>query len=166
MKNTKSNQSAHTQLQSMRLFRRLLPILLCMVIPFNLMAQKTTITGLVVDSKNEGIIGANVIVKGSKLGTITDFNGNFALLADSKDVIVISYLGMNTLEVAVGSSKNLRIVMTDDTKALEEVVVIGYGSVKKKDVTTAISTISTKDLDQRPIITADQALQAKLPVFQ
>ena len=161
MKNTKSNQSALTQLQSMRLFRRLLPILFCMVVPLNLMAQKTTITGLVVDSKNEGIIGANVIVKGSKLGTITDFNGNFALLADSKDVIVISYLGMNTLEVAVGSSKNLRIVMTDDTKALEEVVVIGYGSVKKKDVTTAISTISTKDLDQRPIITADQALQGK-----
>lgn len=162
MKNTKTNRlNAGVLLKSTRLFWRMLPVLLCVVVPLNMFAQKATITGTVVDSKNEAVIGANVIVKGSKLGTITNMDGKFTIEAETNDILVFSYLGMNAVEVKIGASKNIRVVMTDDTKALDEVVVIGYGTVKKKDVTTAISTISTKDLDQRPIITADQALQGK-----
>lgn len=140
---------------------RLLPVLFGLVVSQTLWAQKSTITGTVKDASNEPIIGANILIKGTSNGTITDFNGKFNIEASSKDVLVVSYIGMNNKEVAVGSSKNLQITLTEDTKTLDEVVVIGYGSVKKKDVTTAITTVSTKDLDQKPIISADQALQGK-----
>lgn len=136
-------------------------LIIAMAIPFNLFAQKTVISGVVVDSKNESIIGANVLIKGTSTGTITDFDGNFNIEASPKDILIISYIGMNPKEITVGSEKKFRIVLNEDTKALDEVVVIGYGSVKKRDVTTAITSVSTKDLSQRPIVSADQALQGK-----
>jgi len=136
-------------------------LMLVLAIPFNLFAQKSVINGVVADIKNESIIGANVLIKGTTTGTITDFDGKFSIEASAGDVLVVSYIGMNPTEVKVGSDKNLRITLEEDTKALDEVVVIGYGSVKKRDVTTAITTVSTKDLNQRPIVTADQALQGK-----
>jgi len=129
--------------------------------PLNLLAQKATIAGQVVDSKNEAIIGANVIIKGTSIGTITNIDGQFTLEAASTDVLVFSYLGMNKQEVTVGSSKNIRVIMTEDSKALDEVVVVGYGSVKKKDLTTSVSTVSTKDISERPIISAASAIQGK-----
>jgi len=132
-----------------------------MVIPLSIFAQKTAISGVVYDSNNEAIIGANVLIKGTSTGTITDIDGKFTIEASSKDVLVVSYVGMNAQEITVGNSKNLKIVLSDNTKSLDEVVVIGYGSVKKRDVTTAITSVSTKDLDQRPIVSADQALQGK-----
>lgn len=144
-----------------RWFRRLLPILLCMVMPLNLFAQKATITGLVVDSKNEPLIGVSVILKGTKTATVTNIDGKFSIDAESKDVLVFSYIGMNPVEVTVGTTKTLRVVMEDNTKALEEVVVVGYGSVKKKDLTTSVSTVSTKDIAERPIIAAAAAIQGK-----
>ena len=136
-------------------------LMLALALPFNLFAQKTVINGVVSDSRNESIIGANVLIKGTTIGTITDFDGKFSIDASLGDVLVVSYIGMNSKEIIVGSEKNIRIILEDDTKALDEVVVIGYGSVKKRDVTTAITTVSTKDLDQRPIVSADQALQGK-----
>ena len=136
-------------------------LIMALAIPFNLFAQKTLISGVVVDDKNESIIGANVLIKGTSTGTITDFDGNFNIEASPKDILIISYIGMNPKEITVGSEKKFRIVLNEDTKTLDEVVVIGYGSVKKRDVTTAITTISTKDLNQRPIVSADQALQGK-----
>lgn len=136
-------------------------LILMLVIPLNLFAQKSVINGVVVDSKNESIIGANVLIKGTSIGTITDFDGKFSIEASPKDILIVSYIGMDSKEITVGSEKNLRIILSEDTKALDEVVVIGYGSVKKRDVTTAITSVSTKDLDQRPIISADQALQGK-----
>jgi TonB-dependent starch-binding outer membrane protein SusC len=148
--------------QSTRWFRRLLPILIiCMVFPLNLLAQTMSITGLVVDSKNEPLIGVSVLVKGSKTGTVTNFDGKFSIEASSKDVLVFSYIGMNPQEVSVGASKILRVVLEDNSKALEEVVVVGYGSVKRKDLTTAVSTVSTKDIAERPIISAASAIQGK-----
>jgi len=162
MKSTKTLRvNARVHFLSARFVRRLLPILLCMVMPISLFAQKSSVNGVVLDSKNEAIIGANIKIKGTGTGTITDFNGKFVLEASPNDVLVISYLGMNTVELPVGTSKNLRVVMTDDTKTLEEVVVVGYGSVKKKDLTTAVSTVSTKDISERPIIAAADAIQGK-----
>ena len=136
-------------------------LIIALAIPLNLFAQKSMINGVVVDNKNESIIGANVLIKGTSNGTITDFDGKFSLEVSPKQVLVISYIGMDPKEITIGSEKNLKIVLDEDAKALDEVVVIGYGTVKKRDVTTAITTISTKDLDQRPIVSADQALQGK-----
>lgn len=138
-----------------------LVLMFTLAIPLNLFAQKTMINGVVADNKNESIIGANVLIKGTKLGTITDFDGKFSIEAATGNILIISYIGMNPTEIKVGLNKNLRITLDEDSKALDEVVVIGYGAVKKRDVTTAITTISTKDLDQRPIVSADQALQGK-----
>ncbi len=136
-------------------------LMIALAVPFSLIAQKNIVSGVVVDSKNESIIGANVLIKGTNTGTITDFDGRFSIEVSPRDILVVSYIGMNPKEISVGSGKNIRVVLSEDTKALDEVVVIGYGSVKKRDVTTAITSISTKDLDQRPIVSADQALQGK-----
>ena len=161
MKNTKRNQESPRVLNpGTRLFLRLLPFLL-LALSMNLMAQKSTITGKVVDSKNEGVIGATIKIKGTSTGTVSDFNGNFSLEAAGDDVLMISYVGMIPQQITVGTSKNIHVVMLDDTKALDEVVVIGYGTVKKRDLTTAISTVSTKDIDERPIIAAADAIQGK-----
>ncbi len=141
--------------------RRFIPILFCMLMPLSLFAQKATLTGVVVDSQNQPIIGVNIMVKGTTTGTVSDFNGKFSIEAEVKDVLTFSYLGMNTLEMQVGNSKSVRAVMTDNSQALDEVVVIGYGSVKKRDLTTAVSTVSTKDIDERPIISAASAIQGK-----
>lgn len=130
-------------------------------LPLNLFAQKSTVHGIVSDEKGESIIGANVQVKGTTTGTITDFDGKFTIEASPNDILLISYIGMNPRELTITSSREYKIILKEDTKALDEVVVIGYGSVKRKDVTTAITTISTKDLDLRPIVSADQALQGK-----
>ncbi|MEI7503891.1 MAG: SusC/RagA family TonB-linked outer membrane protein, partial [Paludibacter sp.] len=162
MKNTKTTRLNTCALfKSTRLIWRMLPVLLCMVIPQNIFAQKAIITGTVVDAKNEAIIGANVIVKGSKLGTISNFDGKFSIEAAPNDVLVITYLGMNKEEVTIGASKNIRVIMTEDTKVLDEVVVVGYGTVKKKDLTTSVSTVSTKDIAERPILSAASAIQGK-----
>ncbi len=136
-------------------------LMLTLAIPFKLFAQRSVINGVVTDSRNESIIGANVLIKGTTIGTITDIDGKFNIEASQGDVLLISYIGMNPKEVKIGVEKKLRIKLEEDTKALDEVVVIGYGSVKKRDVTTAITTVSTKDLNQRPIVSADQALQGK-----
>lgn len=150
-----------TVLAVSRLHLLAIAVLMTIVIPLNLFAQKSVVNGVVVDENNESVIGANVLIKGSSTGTITDFDGKFSIDASPDDILVISYIGMNPKEVVVGNAKNFRIILEEDAKALDEVVVIGYGSVKRKDVTTAISTISTDDLNQRPIISADQALQGK-----
>lgn len=143
--------------------KRVLQIVLLMVlsIPFQIYAQTNLIKGVVKYSDNEPIIGAKVAIKGSKMAAITDFDGNFSINASPKDVLIVSYVGMQTQEIVVGNNTSLAIVLTEDNQALDEVVVIGYGTVKKRDVTTAITTVSTKDLDQRPIVSADQALQGK-----
>ena len=161
MKNNNKNRvKTNVQNHSTRWYW-LLPILFCMVVPFQLSAQKTAVNGTVVDSKNEPLIGVSVIVKGTVNGTVSDFNGKFTLNAAPKDVLVFSYVGMNSREVLVANEKNLRVQMEDNTKALEEVVVVGYGSVKRKDLTTAVSSVSTKDIAQRPLISAASAIQGK-----
>ncbi len=162
MKNNNKNRVKTNVLNhSTRWFQRILPILLGLVISLNLIAQNAAVSGVVVDSKNEPIIGANIIIKGSKTATITDFNGKFNIQAKSGDVIVVSYLAMNTVEQAIGTAKNLRIIMTDNNQLLDEVVVVGYGTVKKKDLTTAVSSVSTKDIAERPLISAASAIQGK-----
>jgi len=127
----------------------------------NAFSQKITVTGVVSDGTDEPVIGASILEKGTTNGTITDFDGNFNLSVQDDAVLVVSYVGYVSQEVEVKGRTTLSITLREDTELLDEVVVIGYGSVKRKDVTTSISTVSTKDLDQRPIVTAGQAIQGK-----
>ncbi len=123
---------------------------------------EVTVTGTVQDGQNEPVIGASILQKGTNNGTISDFDGNFTLtLTDANATIVVSYVGMTTQEVALNGRTALTVTLTDDAEALDEVVVIGYGTQKKRDVTTAISSVSTEDLEKIPMTSAAQAMQGK-----
>lgn len=138
---------------------KLATLLLVAFISLSAFAQKQTITGRIIDINNEAIIGASILEKGTTNGTITDFDGKFSLEVSSKATLVISYIGYKTQEIK--ASPNMEVTLSEDNEVLEEVVVIGYGTVKKRDVTTAVSSVSTKDIQQRPLISAGQALQGK-----
>ena len=118
-------------------------VALTMLISFHVNAQQLTSTGRVVDAMNDPLIGVSVIEKGTSNGAITDMDGNFTLRVPSSAVLQFSYVGYMTQDVKAAPS--MRVTMQEDNEVLDEVVVIGYGSVKRKDVTTAISSVSTKD---------------------
>jgi TonB-linked SusC/RagA family outer membrane protein len=124
--------------------------------------NRKMISGTITDIKGEPIIGANIIEKGSAgNGTITDYDGNFKLEVENNAILQISYIGYLSQEVPTQGKNMLDIVLREDTQALEEVVVIGYGSVNRRDLTTAVSVVSTEDIGKRPIMSAAQALQGK-----
>ncbi|WP_394811512.1 SusC/RagA family TonB-linked outer membrane protein, partial [Bacteroides uniformis] len=125
----------------------------------NAFAQRLTATGKVTDAAGLEVIGASVLEKGTANGVVTNLDGEFSLSVGQNATLVISFIGYKTIEVK--ATTNMNITLQEDNELLDEVVVIGYGSVKRKDVTTAVSTVSTKDLDQRPIVSAAQALQGK-----
>lgn len=116
------------------------------------------ITGKVMDDNNVPIIGANVIVKGSTNGTITDIDGNFTLEVPAHAILLISYIGYVSQEVLVKNQNNLAILMIEDSKSIDEVVVIGYGSVKKSNLTGAVSSVKTTEIQQTPLTSIDQGL--------
>ena len=121
-----------------------------------------TVTGTVFDTNNEPVIGASVLEQGTSNGTVTDFDGQFVLdVANANATLVVSYVGMKTANVALAGKTTVRVQLHDDTEVLEEVVVIGYGTQKKRDVTTAISSVDTEDLEKLPITSAAQAMQGK-----
>ena len=93
-----------------------------------------TVTGNIVDGKGEPIIGANVVLKGSATGVVTDVDGNFSMSVSGNDVLMVSYIGYNSLEIPVKGQKSLNIVMKENVESLDEIVVIGYGTMKKKDL--------------------------------
>ena len=127
MENTKKNSERKIVFRfATRFLRRLFPLLVSIVVPLTLSAQKTTITGVVVDSNNEPVIGASVLVKGTSTGTVTNYEGKFTIEASSNDVLVFSYIGMVPQEIKVGNSRNINVVLKEDIKILSEVVVVGY----------------------------------------
>lgn len=123
------------------------------------LAQQISVKGVVKDTSGEPVIGASVVVKGTTNGVATNIDGEFAISAPKGATLVVTSVGYKKTEQK--ASPSMTITMSTDNELLNEVVVIGYGSVKRKDVTTAISSVSTKDIDQRPIISAAQALQGK-----
>lgn len=120
--------------------------------------QSRTVTGTVVDNLNAPVIGANIMEKGTTNGTITDLDGKFTLEVSGNAVLLVSYIGYISREVSVGSQTNLLIRLTEDTQALDEVVVVGYGSVKKSDLTGSVSSIKTTEIQQTPMVSIDQGL--------
>ncbi len=124
---------------------------------------QTTITGTVLDAANdEPIIGASVLVKGTTTGTITDFDGNFTLAVPAGAVLQISYMGYKTQDVAVGNQKTLSIMLHEDTELLDEVVVVGYGVVKKNDATGAVTAIKPDDKNKGLNTNAQDMIQGKI----
>lgn len=126
----------------------------------NVMAQNVKITGTVVDSSNEPIIGATVTVSDdTNVKAVTNVDGRFTINAAPGSNLHITYIGYKTVDVK--AADGMRVVMEEESNMLKEVVAIGYGSVQRKDVTTAVSSVSTKDLDTRPIVSAVQGMQGK-----
>ncbi|MCD7937431.1 MAG: TonB-dependent receptor [Tannerellaceae bacterium] len=138
----------------------LLPALLCLSLT-PLWAQQGTITGTVTDTDNFPVIGATVMIKGTTTGTTTDLDGFYSLTASTGDIIVFSYVGMQQQEIRVGTGNVINVKLLDG-ELLDEVVVIGYGTVKKSDLTGAVSSVSSKDLQADVARNAASALQGRI----
>ena len=121
--------------------------------------QKKIITGTVVDSNGEAVIGANVLVKGTTNGTITDIDGKFSLEVPEGAMLLVSYIGYGDYETKVGNQSNLSITLKEDSQALDELVVVGYGTMKKKDLTGAVGAVKGDDLASRRTTQLSTALQ-------
>jgi hypothetical protein len=123
--------------------------------------QKKRITGKVVDQNNIPLIGANIIEKGTSNGAVTNIDGEFILNINEDAVINISYIGYTSQDIETKGKETFNIILQENVNILDELVVIGYGTVRRGDVTTAVSTVSTEDIMERPIISAAQAIQGK-----
>ena len=128
--------------------------------------QETTIIGIVTGETGEPLIGVNILVQGTTKGTLTDFDGKYSIRASEGDVLVFSFLGMETKNITVGNETIINVSLKEDAAALDEIVVIGYGTQKREDVTGAYSTIKAADISNRPIVSAEQALQGIVPGLQ
>lgn len=125
-------------------------------------AQNRTITGTVVEPDGEPAIGASILVKGTGIGTATDIDGNYSLsVPEDATTFVVSYTGMQTQEVAISGSV-VNVTLKTDANTLEEVVAIGYATVKKRDLTSTVSSIDSKALKDIPVTTAAEAMTGKL----
>lgn len=124
-------------------------------------AQSITIRGNVKDNTGMGIIGANILVKGTTNGTITDFDGNFTLDAQKSDIIVISFIGYKTQELPAAPTMN--VVLKDDSEVLEDVVVIGYGSVKKSDLSGSVVAVKAEEMNRGAVTSPQELIMGKVP---
>ena len=126
-----------------------------------IISQQSTkkITGKVVDQSGESIIGANVVEKGTTNGSITDVDGNFTLSVDPNSTLIFSYIGYTTMEIPVSGKTDLTVTLREDTEMLDEVVIVGYGTMKKKDLTGAVGTVKGDDLASRKTTQLSTALQ-------
>lgn len=128
--------------------------------------DKKTITGVVADRRGEPLIGVTVRVEGENIGTATDIDGRFSLEAPIGAKISFSYIGYVSQSHTVNKQNIYNVSLSEDSQVLEEVVVVGYGFMKRKDITTAVSVVSTADIEERPIMTAAQAIQGKAAGIQ
>ena len=131
--------------------------------------QKTTssvndkvISGTVVDSNGEAIVGASIICAGSKKGTITDINGKFTLAANSNSTLLVSYIGFNKATVPLNGKNTVKVVLTEDTKVLDDVVVVGYGQQRRKDVTGSLGKVEITDMIKAPVGNFTDALSGRV----
>ncbi|UMB61828.1 SusC/RagA family TonB-linked outer membrane protein [Lutibacter sp. A80] len=134
-----------------------------LLFPALIVAQQT-ITGNVTEAKgNSPLPGVGIIIKGTVKGAATDFDGNYTLEnVKSGDVLVFSYIGFNTQEITVGNNTTINVAMVENSQTLDEVVVIGYGSVKKEDLTGSADLVTTEDFNQGPVVSAQQLISGKV----
>lgn len=153
-----------------KLFAKRISILFLLILAITtnmIYAQNTDIiSGRVSSSIGEPMIGASVMVKGTTNGTITDLDGNFKVEASSTATLIISYVGYVTQEVQIAGRKAVNITLKEDTGLLEEIVVVGFGTQKKVNLTGAVGLADAESLKERPVLNATQALQGLVPGLQ
>lgn len=137
-------------------------LLLSCMVPLGLLAQEKTVRGHVTDSKGEPLPGASVLNKERKNGATTDINGSFSITASADNTLVISYIGFTTREIKVGANTTLTVKLTEASGMLNEVVVIGYGETRRKDLTGAVSSIKGQDIQNVAQSGLDQMLQGRV----
>lgn len=145
---------------------RMMVCLIGMLLPMCMFAQQITVQGVVKDQTGETVIGASVMEKGTTNGTITGIDGDFSLNMFPNGTLVVSFVGYKTQEVQVKGQKQLQVVLSEDAEMLDEVVVIGYGTMKKSDLTGAVSSIGNKDIKDSPVSNLGQAIQGKISGVQ
>lgn len=126
--------------------------------------QTGILKGQVVDVNGRPVIGASVIVKGNaSKGTITDLDGNFSLANVTKGILIVSYVGYQSQEVSFDSSKTLKVILQEDSEMLDEVVVVGYGTSKKSDLTGSLTSVKSQDIEKMPVTNIATAMQGRVP---
>lgn len=145
---------------------RMMVCLIGMLLPMCMFAQQITVQGVVKDQTGETVIGASVMEKGTTNGTITGIDGDFSLNMSPNGTLVVLFVGYKTQEVQVKGQKQLQVVLSEDAEMLDEVVVIGYGTMKKSDLTGAVSSIGNKDIKDSPVSNLGQAIQGKISGVQ
>lgn len=154
------NQFTYGLLQSMKVMM----ILLTCCLPSAVWAQtQSNVSGVIIDSSDEPLIGVSIQVKGTTHGTITDLNGKFTLSAKTGDILRISYVGYTSQEIKLTGSQQLRVLMEEDMKRLEEVVVVGYGTQKKVNLTGSVASVTADELANKPVMSTAQALAGLAP---
>ena len=149
-------------MEKLTFLKKVMMSLILSVSCFAVYAQ-TSVSGTVVDDSGEPLIGVSIMVKGTTNGSITDFDGNFTLSnVTAKDVLVFSYIGYGTKEITVANQKVLKVVLSEDTKALDEVVVVGYGQMKKNDLTGSVSSVDNEKLTAKGTTGVVEALQGSV----
>ena len=153
----------------MKNIRKILLLTACLFITIGIHAQSLTVTGKVIDEDGMEVIGANISIKNGKgIGTITDLDGKYSLKVNnpSKDILVFSFIGMRSLEVPVKNKKQINVTLEADNKMLDEVVVIGYGTSKRSDLTGSVVSVKSEDLMQTPTSDVAQALAGRVAGVQ
>jgi TonB-linked SusC/RagA family outer membrane protein len=132
-----------------------------LLIVINALAQPKEYKGIVKEENGDGFPGVNVMIKGTRTVTVTDENGHFSIIASEGETLVFSFIGYKAMELPVMSNTNLSIVLSTETRELDEMIVVGYGYEKKSDLTAAISSVKSKDLVRTSITSVDQGLQGR-----
>ena len=148
--------------KSKSLFWRLSLVLSALILSTNMMAQSITQTGVIVDQNNEPMIGVTVQVKGATTGGITDLDGNFSIKCNKGATLVFSFMGYKTVEHKA-SGQRMRIEMVEDAQALDEVVIVGFGSMNKKHITGSMTSVDSKILEEKNSVNVFDALQGAAP---
>ena len=129
--------------------------------------QKSQVTGRVVDAQGEPLIGVSVVEKGNRSnGAVTDVNGNFTINISPNSSIVVSYVGYSNQEISVGGKKNIAVTLKEDAEMLNDVVVIGYGTVKKADLAGSVSVMDSKSFKDQPVARVEDALNGRMSGVQ
>lgn len=146
--------------------KRMPALLGCLLVTASAFSQELTISGTVLDSAGEPVIGANVVQQGTTNGAVTDLNGKFSLNVPKGSILLVSYIGYTDQNVTVSGNQPIIITLKDNTELLDEVVVIGYGTMKKSDLTGAVGSVGSKDIRNSPASNIGQALQGKVAGLQ
>lgn len=154
------SEQYQTQIIKTVKMNKLFTLIILSLLSLSALAQGRLITGKVTDNTGAGLPGVTILVKGTTTGTVTNIEGAFSLNVNG-GTLVFSYIGFTPQEIAVTNQTTIDVMLLEDTKLLNEVVVIGYGAQKKKDLTTAVVVVGEKEIRDRPIVSAAQALQGK-----